>query len=571
MKSAIVTAALAVVVVAAVVLAVRGTASRRASATDRPPIGAAALNTVVPDLDARLARFKVVRMPFDASNLTAQERQLIDQLVLACRYLESMYWRQSDPDGLALYRALAGNDAPLAQRVRRMLTINGSRWDLVDENRPFVGNLPMPPGHALYADTLTRAAIDDYIAKHPGKKNEIYDPYTFVRREGEDLAGRPYHEELATFVAGAAAALRSAAALSPDAAFARFLRLRADALSTDDYYASDLAWVELQNPKIDVIFAPYETYLDDLLGVKTSYGASILIRNEAESRNLDRYQQWVPEIQDALPVAPADRPSVRGHVAPMEVMDAPLRAGDLRHGYQAVADNLPNDPRIHLEKGAKHIFFKNFMDARVTEVILPLAARVMDPGQARRASAEGYLASTVMHEICHGLGPAFAHRDGRQIDIREAIGKSYSGLEEAKADVVGMFALKWLVDRGVLPNDRLEEYYASYLAGIFRTVRFGTGEAHGRAEMMEFNVLFEQSAIVESGGRYRVDYARMPAAIERLAKELLEQEATGDRARADAWFAKYDAVPEALARSLQAASDVPVDIDPVFELPEQFE
>ena len=158
-----------------------------------------------------------------------------------------------------------------------------------------------------------------------------------------------------------------------------------------------------------------------------------------------------------------------------------------------------------------------------------------------------------MHEICHGLGPAFARRDGKQVDIREAIGAAYSGLEEAKADVVGMFALKWLVDHGVLPKERLEEYYASYVAGIFRTVRFGTGEAHGRAEMMEFNYLSEQGAIVQASGRYRVDYAKMPAAIARLAKELLEQEATGDRARAEAWFAKYDKMPAALKAALAAA------------------
>src|SRR6202158_2974245 len=240
----------------------------------------------------------------------------------------------------------------------------------------------------------------------------------------------------------------------------------------------------------------------------------------------------------------------------MEVMDAPFRAGDLRHGYQAVADNLPNDPRIHQLKGTKKIFFKNFMDARVNEVILPLAARVMDPAQARRASADGYLASTLMHEICHGLGPAFTRpsarsgRTGRQVDIREAIGPAYSGLEEAKADVVGMFALKWLVERGVLPKERIEEYYASYLAGIFRTIRFGTGEAHGRAEMMEFNYLAEQGAVTSAAGRYRIDFAKAPPALERLAKELLDQEAAGDRVRAEAWFTKYDRMPQALTNVL---------------------
>jgi hypothetical protein len=492
-------------------------------------------------------------------------------LVIACRYLESIFWRQSDPDGLALYQQLERDERPLARKVRRYLTINGSRWDLVNENRPFIGTMPMPPGHALYAPDITRAQIEAYVAAHPDKKAEIYNPYTIVRRQGADLVGRPYHDEFKPYVNGAGAALRQAASLSPDPKFAAFLRMRADALFTDDYYASDLAWLDLQNPKVDVIFAPYETYLDDLLGVKTSYGAAILIRNEAESRNLAKYQQWVPDLQDALPLPAADRPSVRGHVTPMEVMDAPLRGGDLRHGYQAVADNLPNDPRIHQEKGTKKIFFKNFMDARVTEIILPLAARVMDVAQARRASADGYLASTVMHEICHGLGPAFARQGGRQVDIREAIGSLYSGLEEAKADVVGMFALKWLIDKGVLPKERLEEYYASYVAGIFRTVRFGTGEAHGRAEMMEFNYLSERGAIAQAGGRYRVDFAKMPPAIQTLAKELLEQEATGDRARTEAWFGKYDRMPPALKQALAAATDVPVDVDPVFSFAERVE
>ena len=531
----------------------------------------AALKSVAPDLDARLARFKPVKMTFNAAGLSARERQMVDQLVVALRQLENMFWRQSDPEGLALYKALEKIDTAPARNTRHYLWINGSRWDLVNENEPFVGKQPMPPGHALYPADLTRAQADAYVSAHPDKKALLFDPYTIVRRRGPDLVGAKYHDEYAPFIRPAAAALRKAADLSDDPAFAKFLRMRADALSTDDYFASDIAWLELQNPKFDIIYAPYETYLDDLLGVKTSYGASILIRNDVESQKLALYQKWVPDIQDALPLAPADRPSVRGHVTPMEVMDAPFRAGDLRHGYQAVADNLPNDPRIHEQKGTKKIFFKNFMDARVNEVILPLASRVMDPAQAKRASAEGYLANTVMHEICHGLGPAFARVQGKNVSIREAIGRSFSGLEEAKADVVGMYALKWLVDKGVLPKDRLEEYYASELAGIFRTVRFGTGEAHGRAEMMEFNYYSEQGAIVKANGRYRVDYTKIGDATARLAKELLEQEATGDRARADAWFNKYDKMPADLKAALAAAKDVPVDVDPIFSFDETVE
>jgi hypothetical protein len=249
----------------------------------------------------------------------------------------------------------------------------------------------------------------------------------------------------------------------------------------------------------------------------------------------------------------------------MEVMDAPFRSGDLRHGYQAVADNLPNDPRIHEQKGSKKIFFKNFMDARVKYVILPVAQRVMREDQAAKASAEGYLLSTIMHEICHGLGPAFSRTPEGKKDIREAIGPAFSGLEEAKADAVGMYALKFLVDRGALPKEKLQEYYASYIAGIFRTVRFGVGEAHGRAEMMEFNFLNERGGVArDASGRYVLDFEKMPDAIAVLAKELLEIEATGDRARAEKWFAKYDTMPEELKESLKKTADIPVDVDPVF-------
>jgi hypothetical protein len=210
------------------------------------------------------------------------------------------------------------------------------------------------------------------------------------------------------------------------------------------------------------------------------------------------------------------------------------------------------------------------MDVRVNYIILPIARRLMREDQAARASADGYLASTLMHEIAHGLGPAFARTASGRRDIREAIGPAYSGLEEAKADVTGMFGLKWLVDHEALPRERLEEYYASYVAGIFRTVRFGTAEAHGRAEMMEFNYLAEQGVIrwEADSGRYAIDYARMPGAIERLARELLEMEATGDRARVEAWFGKYGAMPAELESALKKVSDVAVDIDPVFSFPE---
>jgi hypothetical protein len=520
---------------------------------------------VAPDLAQRLAKFRQVQMPFHSEGLTAREIKLVDKLVDACRYLEEIYWRQIDPDGLTLYQSLALSQNSKDENLRRYVWINASRFDLLDDNQPFVGTTPMPAGGGYYPQGLTREQIEHYVMQHPEKKAEIYSQTTIVRWQGDQLEGLPYHIAYRSFLEPAAKDLREAAALSDDPAFAHFLRLRAEALLSDDYFKSDLAWLELKDPKFDVIFAPYEIYDDHLLGVKGSFGAAVLVRNSEESKKMNMFKEYVADIQDALPLAAEDRPSKHGLETPLEVMDAPYRAGDLNHGYQAVADNLPNDPRVHEQKGSKKIFFKNFMDARVNYVIVPVAQHVMIRDQAAKVSGEGYLLGTIMHEICHGLGPAFARTPAGKVDIREAIGPAYSGLEEAKADVVGMFALKWLVDHGVLPKQKLEEYYASYVGGLFRTVRFGVGEAHARAEMMEFNYLTEHGAVQrQPSGKYMIDYVKMPDVLTVLAKELLEIEATGDRERAENWFKKYDVMPAELTASLKSAASLPVDIDPVY-------
>jgi hypothetical protein len=523
---------------------------------------------VVPDLAQRVAKFRRVQMPFRTAGLNAREIQLVHKLVGACGYLESIYWRQSDPEALTLYQSLAASQSSRDVELRRYLWINASRFDLIDGNKPFVGTDPMPPGHGFYPTDLTRAQVEQYIKQHPDEKAAIYDQFTIVRWHTGKLEAVPYHIAYRRFLEPAARALRAAANLSSDPAFAKFLRLRADALLSDDYFPSDLAWIELKNPKVDIIFAPYETYMDDLLGVKGSYGAAVMVRNERESKKLELFAKYVPEIQDALPLTAEDRPSKHGLETPMEVVDAPFRTGDLTHGYQAVADNLPNDPRVHEQKGSKKLFFKNFMDARVNYVIVPVVRKLMEPEQAAKVTSEGYLVGTIMHEICHGLGPAYARTAAGKVGIRESIGPLHSSLEEAKADVTGMFALQWLVDHGVLPKEKLEEYYASYVGDLFRTARFGIAEAHGQAEMMEFNYLLERGAVSRNArGRYVIDYGKIAGATADLAKELLEIEATGDRQRAENWFKKYDQMPAELKTALKVTENIPVDIDPVYSFP----
>jgi hypothetical protein len=522
---------------------------------------------IAPDLAQRLAKFKKVHMPFDSSKLTDREKQMVAKLVDASGLLDCIYWRQSDPEGLKLYLSLAHTTNPQFQMLAEYLKINGGRFDLIDDNKPFVGTAPMPPGRGFYPWGMTLDEINAYVAAHPGQKAAIYNPQTIVRRKGDLLEAVPYHVAFAQFVKPMAQDLREAAALSDDPAFANFLRLRADALLTDDYYKSDIAWLDLKDPKFDVIFAPYEVYLDGLLGVKTSYGASVMIRDDAASRKVEVFQKYVPELQESLALPSADLPSKHGKQSPMEVVDGVYRAGDLLHGYQAVADNLPNDPRIHEEKGSKKMFWQNFMDARVNYIILPLAKQLMRPDQAKMASTEGLMDFVILHEVSHGLGPSFARTAAGKIGVGEAIGPQYSSLEESKADVTSMHDVKWLVDHGVIPKSKLDGIYASYLAETFRTIRFGIAEAHGQGSMMQLSYLTEQGAIRRdpTSGRYEVDFEKFPAAIESLDKELLEQEATGDRARAEAWFKKYAVMPPELTAALAKCSNVPVDVDPEFD------
>jgi hypothetical protein len=527
-----------------------------------------------PDLAEQVAKFKPIHIAYDSSGLTKNEQKMVEKLVDAAGLLDCIYWRQSDPEGLKLYLSLADKHDPQSDPVREYLKINGSRWDLINDNKPFagIGSLePMPPGHAFYPWGISKQKFDAYVAAHPEQKAALYDPHTVVVRDGDTLKAVPYHTTYREFLIPMARDLREASELTPDPAFANFLRLRAHALLTDDYFDSDIAWLDLKNPKFDIIFAPYEVYLDGLLGVKTSYGASIMIRNDAESKKLEVYRKYVPQLQESLPLPASDLPSKSGKQSPMEVVDGIYRSGDLLHGYQAVADNLPNDPRIHVLKGSKKIFWKNFMDARVNNVIVPLVQHLLIPNQAAMVNGDGVMQFVILHEISHGLGPSYAKTSGgsgaKKIGIGEAIGPEYSALEEAKADVVGMRCVYWLVQHGVIPKDKLDEAYAGYFGDQYRTIRFGIGEAHGKAAMMEISYLTEQGAIRRDSGTglYQIDFAKMPAAIDSLSKKLLELEAAGDRAGTEAWFKKYAVMPADLAAALAKCSDVPVDVDPTFD------
>ncbi len=558
--------------------------SRHVPAPKKFPIGGSAPSSaqlkIPANLAARIAQWKPVDMPFSRAGLSARDIKMIDKLVEASRHLDAIYWRQSDPYTLTLQAQLKGVHTARDQQILRYLYINGGQYDLLDNLRSFINGEPAPSGRGFYPLTATRESIEAFTAAHPDSRAELYSPYTLVREMGSDLVGLPYRSAFRAPLIEAAKNLREAAALSDDPDFAAYLQDTAEALLSDDYSKSDQLWLRLKSPKVDLIFAPYLVYLDQLLGVKNSYSAAILIRNDEESRKLDLFRQSIPQIQQSLPLDAQDKPAKDAQLSPMEVVDSPFRAGDLLHGYQAVAASLPPAGKVSATQnpdaptlGTKKIFFKNFMDARVNHVILPIARKLMDPAQSAAPTASGYLTVVILHEISHDLGPTSARVHGSRVSIREAIGPLYSALEEAKADVTGMYGLHWLIEHDILPRDREPEFDASYLAGILRSIRFGPAEAHARAQLMEFNYLLEKGAITPHAGTlsrgtarvvFAIDYAKLPAAIASLSKELLEIEATGDRPRAEQWFARYSTMPPSLKASLESTKSIPIDIFPKF-------
>jgi hypothetical protein len=532
------------------------------------------------DLARRIARWPTVEIPFRSRGLTPRQLKMIAKLVEAARQIDAIYWRQSDPYALTLAAQLKGSGAARDQQILRYLSINGGQYDLLDGLRSFINGDPAPAGRDFYSEgenpgatvDAARQSIQSYVEAHPESRAELFGPYTLVRPMGADLVGLPYRTLFRTQLMEAARDLRDAAALasaqSDDAAFAEFLRARADALLTDDYQASDRLWLTLKQPTIDLILAPCLPNLDPLFGVKTSFGAAILLRNgdgkDEESRQLELLQPYLAQIQQSLPLPAASRPELPPTT--LEIVDAPFRAGSLLHGYQTLSFTL-SDPQ-----GSRTIFFRDLIEARFQRVIPSVAHKLMDPSQSALPTAGSYFTTIVLQEIGRGLGP---NADGK------AFGAIFPALEEAKADAAGMYSTAWLLDHGVLPREREHQLYACDLAEMLRALLPYAAQpepAPPSAPLAEFNYLFGQSAIVSHAGTlsrgtarvvFAFDFDRLPAAVAALNRELLEIEASGDRSRAEQWFARYATPSPALRAALESSLDLPVDIAPKFswELP----
>ena len=518
------------------------------------------------DLAAQRAKFADVRMDPDTRFLNAEERQVVNLLIRAADLMDQIYLRQVHARNPAFRQAIATGDPARRQALLDMFDLHFGVWDTLAEAHPFFGQDPLPPGAGHYPEDLTREAFEAYLAAHPEQRGALTSPYTVVRRDGDRLIAIPYSIAYREWLEPAAALLEEAARTTSNSSLRRFLELRAEAFRTNEYLESEMAWMEVTGTPIEVVIGPYEVYLDQLFGQKTAFEAFVTVKDPQASAALERYKALLPELERNLPVEERYRNANRPFDAPILVADVVHTGGEAVPGVQTVAFNLPNDERVREAKGAKKVILSNVLGAKYERILAPMAALILVPDQARLVTRRYMTQETLFHELSHSLGPGTITVDGRRTTVNAELRDLYSASEEAKADVMGVWNILFLMSRGELPASEREEMLATYFAGIFRAMRFGTDEAHGRGAALQYGYLQEKGAFAwdPGAGRFRVDYDRMEAGIRDLVAELVRLQGNGDYEGTRAFFDRYARLDARAEAVLATTSGIPTDIRPIY-------
>lgn len=521
----------------------------------------ASLDTVLtvpgasPEAQALLRKYAPFRLEADLSGLSDNQRRILGLLIEAAREMDAIFKVQAYGN---LDSLLATIEDP---GLRRFVEINYGPWDRLDGNRPFLEGVgPKPPGANFYPPDMTREEFEVAAAENEALRSL----YTMVRRDAQGrLVAIPYHEFFAPHVRRAAELLRQAAELAEDEGLRRYLTLRAEALLTDDYYESDRAWLDMKTNTIDVVIGPIETYEDQLFGYKAAAEAFVLLKDRAWSERLGRYATLLPELQAALPVPDAYKREQPGTDSDLGAYDALYYAGDANAGAKTIAINLPNDERVQLEKGTRRLQLKNVMRAKFEKILLPIADVLIAEDQRAHIHFDAFFGNTMFHEVAHGLG--IKHTITGRGTVREALRDLYTTMEEGKADVLGLYMVTWLIDRGEWEADPMD-HYVTFLAGIFRSIRFGAASAHGRANLIRFNFFKEQGAFTrdEATGTYRVVPERMQAAVDALSEQILRLQGDGDYAATAAFIERYGQMDDTLRADLARIQQAGIPVDIVF-------
>ena len=517
-------------------------------------------------LAEKVHQFAPAKLAADVSKLPANERQALEKLVAAAKLLDPVFDRQAWAGNPALRARLAADASPDGKLKLAYFDIMRGPWDRQDHFAPFAIDRARPKGAGFYPEDVTADQLHAWVAAHPAERKAFESLTTVITKDPKDgakLTAVPYGKVYGEWLNPAAALMREAAKLTSNKSLATFLKSRAAAFKSDDYYASDKDWMDLDS-LVEITIGPYETYEDDLLGQKASFEAFVTVSDPAASAKLAKYKQLLPDMEAHLPV-PAEVHAKRGLESPIRVVDLVFTSGDARKSVQTIAFNLPNDERVRAEKGAKKVLLRNIIETKFDVIMRPIAERILVAAQVPYLSAEAFFDETLFHELSHSLGPAFVKNQGK-IETRVALGASFSAIEESKADVMGAYNILYMIKRGELPADFREKLLTSYFAGLFRGVRFGVAEAHGQGAALQINRFVEEGAarFDASSGRFTVDFAKLEASIEKLVHDLCLLQHGGDKAQADALLGKYAVMSDPMKRAMASLGDIPVDIRPIY-------
>ena len=513
------------------------------------------------DIPQRLADYTSVRLESDRSALTGNQRRMLPLLIEAAGVMNGLFWRQSYGDREKLLECVARPD------VRRLIDINYGPWDRLAGNESFVEGVgAKPPGSGFYPVDMTTEQWDAAVAASPESAESLKSLYTLVRRDAQgSLVALPYHEVFAAELRIASEKLRQAAQFADDDGLRKYLEMRAEALMTDDYQPSDFAWMEMKDNTIDIVIGPIETYEDALFGYKAAYEAYVLIKDKEWSRRLAKYTSMLPELQKGLPVDAAYKQEQPGADSDLNAYDVIYYAGDANAGAKTIAINLPNDEEVQLAKGARRLQLKNAMRAKFEKILLPIADVLIAARQRRHIQFDAFFANTMFHEVAHGLG--IKNTITGKGSVREALKEKASALEEGKADILGLYMVTKLHDRGELGGADLMDNYVTFFAGIFRSIRFGASSAHGIANLLRFNFFQRAGAFSrdETSGVYRVEMDKMRQAVDALSEKILKIQGDGDYDEVTRFLGEMGRMGPLLQADLDRLKSAGIPVDVVFE------
>jgi hypothetical protein len=525
-----------------------------------------------PELQRMAARFVPTEITADVSHLAPNDRRVLAKLVEASKMIDALFLRQVWSGNEAMLLDLVNDQTPEGRARLHYFLINKGPWDRLDHYRIFVPGAPKKPeGANFYPEGATKAELERWIqGLSEAERAQATGFFTAIRRgRNGSFSILPYSVEYQNELARIAALLREAAALSPEPTLKAFLTKRADALLSNDYFDSDVAWMELKGA-IEPTIGPYEVYEDEYFNYKAAFESFITIQDEEESAKIQKFSGQLQEIENRLPIDPKYRnPRIAG-LAPLVVVDEIFAAGDANRGVQTAAYNLPNDERVLAQKGAKRVMLKNVQDAKFAKTLVPISKVVLDPADQRELSFDAFFSQIVVHEMMHGLGPHNITVNGRETTVRKEMKEASSFLEEAKADISSLYALQFMIDKGVLPKTLQDTLYTTYLASCFRSIRFGIAEAHGKGIAVQLNYLLDQGAFaVKPDGTFAVNNDKIKEGVIGLTHDIMTIQAEGNYQKAKELGDRLGIVRPPVQKLLDKLNDVPVDIEPHFTTAEK--